>query len=54
MINYVRQFFHHFRSERTKSRTNPPLELAREFAQASICKAHLLRADTPTVITTFA
>lgn len=53
MINYVRQFFHHFRSERTKSRTNPP-ELAREFAQASICKAHLLRADTPTVITTFA
>lgn len=48
-LRYASQFFHHFLIARTRSQTNPPLALAIEFAQASICKAHLLRADTPTI-----
>lgn len=49
-----RQFLYHSLSERSESEATPPLVLAREFSQASICRGHLVIVDIPTLITTFA
>lgn len=49
-----RQFLYHSLNERSESEATPPLALGREFVQASICRGHLVIADIPTLITTFA
>jgi len=49
-----RQFFYLYLREQSENEATPPLKLAREFSQASICSVHLVIADVPTIITTFA